>query len=72
MPYMLGNMKRKYVQETGRRVTLPGWLLDIARCIYSLRTGGVIAKTAVGEWAVKENIAPDAQSVFVYFCLLFS
>ena len=38
-----------------------GWLLDIARCLYTLRTNEVIAKTKAGEWALGENICPDVQ-----------
>ena len=33
-----------------------GWLLDIARCIYTLRTGDVIGKTQAGEWALSEHL----------------
>ncbi|MCL2285301.1 MAG: DUF4111 domain-containing protein [Firmicutes bacterium] len=36
-----------------------GWLLDIARCLYTLRTNKIIAKTNAGEWAINENICPD-------------
>ena len=36
-----------------------GWLLDIARCVYTLRRGGVIAKTAAGLWALEKHIFPD-------------
>ncbi|MDR2504656.1 MAG: nucleotidyltransferase domain-containing protein [Oscillospiraceae bacterium] len=36
-----------------------GWLLDTARCIYTLKAGKVIAKTAAGEWALNEGICPD-------------
>jgi len=36
-----------------------GWLLDIARCLYTLRTNKIIAKTKAGEWALAENICPD-------------
>lgn len=38
-----------------------GWLLDIARCLYTLKTGKVIAKTKAGEWAIKENLCPDVE-----------
>lgn len=51
---------RQYAQTTGGRVTSCGWLLDIARGLYTLRTGKVIAKTAAGEWALAERLAPDA------------
>ena len=37
-----------------------GWLLDIARGIYTLRTGKIIPKTAAGEWALQERLCPDA------------
>jgi len=36
-----------------------GWLLDIARGLYTLRTDKVIAKTAAGEWALAEGLAPE-------------
>jgi predicted nucleotidyltransferase len=50
---------RKYARETNQRVTSTGWLLDIARCLYTLKTEKVIAKTDAGEWAIKENLVPD-------------
>lgn len=49
---------RKYAGLSGRSFYTYGWLLDISRCIYTLRTGKVIAKTAAGEWAMKEKICP--------------
>ena len=49
---------RKYVQKTGRRLYSFGWLLDIARCLYTLRTGKIIAKTAAAEWALENNLCP--------------
>ena len=36
-----------------------GWLLDIARGLYTLRTNKVIAKTKAGEWALEECVCPD-------------
>ena len=47
---------RKYAVQTEANLYACGWLLDIARCIYTLRTGDVISKTAAGKWAVKEHI----------------
>lgn len=44
---------RKYASSTGRSIYSFGWLLDIARCIYTLRTGKIISKTAAGEWALQ-------------------
>jgi len=35
------------------------WYLDIARCLYSLETNKIIAKTKAGEWAIDENICPN-------------
>lgn len=35
------------------------WLLDIARGIYTIRTGKIIAKTTAGEWALEEMLCPD-------------
>lgn len=53
---------RKYVQKTGRSFYSFGWMLDIARCIYTLRTGKIIAKTDAAEWALENNLCldPDA------------
>lgn len=50
---------RKYASKTGRSMYSFGWLLDIARCVYTLRTGRIIAKTAAGEWALQEGIFDD-------------
>lgn len=49
---------RKYAGLSGRSFYTYGWLLDISRCIYTLRTGKIIAKTAAGEWALKEKLCP--------------
>jgi predicted nucleotidyltransferase len=49
-----------HVQAAREFGTTVGWLLYIARGIYTLRTGKIIAKTAVGEWALKERLCPDA------------
>jgi len=53
---------RKYAVTTDGSLYACGWLLDIARCLYTLRTGQVIAKTAAGEWALKETLCnvPEA------------
>jgi predicted nucleotidyltransferase len=39
------------------------WLLDIARGIYTLRTGKIIAKTVAGEWALENGLCPDADAL---------
>jgi len=40
-----------------------GWLLDIARGIYTMRTGKVFAKTAAGEWALQKGLCPDVEAM---------
>jgi len=52
---------RKYAVTTNRSLYSAGWLLDIARCIFTLRTGKVIAKTEAGEWALDNNLVPDIE-----------
>ena len=46
----------QYARKYGDAV---GWLLDIARGIYTLRTGKIIAKTAAGEWALENGLCFD-------------
>ncbi len=48
---------RKYVQKTEPSLYSFGWMLDIARCLYTLRTGKIIAKTAA-QWALENNLCP--------------
>ncbi|HML49086.1 MAG TPA: DUF4111 domain-containing protein, partial [Clostridia bacterium] len=43
----------------GPSVYAAGWMLDTARCLYTLRTGNVIAKTEAGEWALAHGLAPE-------------
>lgn len=50
---------RKYSHLSGKSIYFFGWILDIARCIYTLRTGSIISKTAAGEWALKNGIFDD-------------
>ena len=50
---------RKYAVRTDETLYSCGWLLDIARCIYTLRYNDVIAKTQAGIWALEEHIFPD-------------
>ena len=49
---------RKYAQKADRSLYSFGWLLDIARCLYTLRTGKIIAKTAAADWALQNNLCP--------------
>ncbi|MBO4915744.1 MAG: nucleotidyltransferase domain-containing protein [Oscillospiraceae bacterium] len=50
---------RKYAVKTDGSLYSCGWLLDIARCVYTLRYNDVIAKTQAGLWALEEHIFPD-------------
>ena len=54
---------RKYTCTVSRSIKSYGWLLDIARCIYTLRTGSVLAKTAAGEWALENNVCPVREAL---------
>lgn len=54
---------RKYVQKTNENIYSCGWLLDIARCIYTLRHNDIISKTRAGEWALEENICPEKEQM---------
>lgn len=47
---------RRYAMETDERLYSCGWLLDIARCMYTLRYGSVISKTRAGAWALEEHL----------------
>ncbi len=47
---------RKYACQTDARLYSCGWLLDIARCIYTLRNNDVVAKTQAGIWALENHI----------------
>ena len=50
---------RLYAAETNDTLYSCGWLLDIARCIYTLRYNDIIAKTQAGIWALEEHIFPE-------------
>ena len=50
---------RKYAVRTGESLYSCGWLLDIARCVYTLRYNDVIAKTRAGLWALEEHLFPE-------------
>jgi predicted nucleotidyltransferase len=54
---------RKYAHLSGNSLYSFGWMLDISRCIYTLRTGKIIAKTAAGEWALKEGLCPTPETL---------
>jgi len=50
---------RKHAVTTDESLYAAGRLLDIARCLYTLRTGKVIARTQAGRWALEQGLAPD-------------
>lgn len=52
---------RKYAVRTDERLYSCGWLLDIARCVYTLRNHDVIAKTEAGFRALSEHLFPDGE-----------
>lgn len=54
---------RKYANSSGRSIYSFGWLLDIARGIYTLRTGKIISKTAAGEWALQNCLFPNTAAL---------
>lgn len=60
---------RNHVQKTDGSFYSFGWLLDIARGIYTLRTGTVISKTRAGEWALREGICPVPQELEKALCV---
>ncbi len=52
---------RKHAVRTGESIYSCGWLLDIARCVYTLRYNDVTGKTQAGEWALAEHLFPDGE-----------
>ena len=52
---------RKYARQTDESLYSCGWLLDICRCIYTLRNNDVISKTQAGIWALEEYLFPDEE-----------
>ncbi len=54
---------RTYAVQTDESLYACGWLLDIARCIYTLRYKDVIAKTQAGLWALENHLFPDEEAL---------
>lgn len=50
---------RTYAQQTNDSLYSCGWLLDIARCLYTLRHQTIISKTKAGEWALFQGLCPE-------------
>jgi len=53
----------RHVQTVRKHGDSVGWLLDMARGIYTLRTGRIIAKTTAGEWALENGICLDKDAM---------
>lgn len=51
---------RKYAQRADRSLYSFGWMFDIARCIYTLRTGKIIPKTNAAVWALENELCPNS------------
>ena len=52
---------RRFAVQTDERLYSCGWLLDIARCIFTLRHQDVTAKTRAGIWALSEHLFRDEE-----------
>ncbi len=53
----------KYAVQTGRSLYSFGWLFDIARGIYTLRSGDVIAKTEAARWVLENGLCPVPETL---------
>jgi len=53
------NSIRTHAKTTDSSLYSCGWLLDIARCLYTLKTNKVISKTKAGKWALKNHLCPE-------------
>lgn len=49
---------REHAVKTDKSLYSCGWLLDISRCLYTLKYKKVISKTKAVEWALKEGLCP--------------
>lgn len=54
---------RQHARQTGPSLYAYGWLLDIARCLYTLETGGVISKTGAAQWALTQQLCPVPEAL---------
>lgn len=55
------NTIRRYAKETTKSLYSAGWFLDIARCLYTLKSNDIIAKTQAGKWAIENKLVPDVE-----------
>ena len=54
---------RRYAAKTSASLYSCGWLLDIARCVWTLRFGGVTGKTQAGYWALESGLFGDGTAL---------
>jgi predicted nucleotidyltransferase len=52
---------RKYAVRTERNLYSAGWMLDIARCLYTLSERKIISKTKAGYWAVENDLVLNTE-----------
>ena len=50
---------REYAVKPGRSLYSAGWMLDIARCLYTLAERKIISKTKAGYWAMEKGLVPS-------------
>lgn len=60
---------RRYAAVTGRSLYSFGWMLDVARGLYTIRTGRVASKTDAGRWALQNALCPDPELLETALCV---
>ena len=54
---------REYAQKPSRSIYSFGRMLDIARCIYTLRTKKMISKSEAGAWALENKLCKKPEAL---------
>ncbi len=54
---------RQFAVQTDESLYSCGWLLDIARCLYTLRYNDIVSKMWAGLWAKELHIFPDEEPI---------
>lgn len=54
---------QKYASKTSNPLYICGWMLDIARCLYTLHTGKVVSKTTAAKWAIQQHLCPTEDTL---------
>ena len=60
---------RRYAAVTGCSLYSFGWMLDVARGLYTIRTGRVASKTDAGRWALQNALCPDPELLETALCV---